>query len=138
MKVRISDIPEEGLIVSERFDPTEHELNTLDLRFTEPVQVTAEFQKQQDTVWVAVSAASATEERCGRCLEPSRQRYSGRFTLDYPSEGRTDLDVNDEIRQEIILSYPVKFICRENCRGLCPQCGINLNERSCTHASSEA
>lgn len=138
MKVRISEIREEGLTLSERIDPAALDLETPDLRFTGPVQVTSLFQKQQDTVLVAVTVTGRTEEACGRCLEQSQHPYGGEFQLDYPVKGRVELDVTDDIRQEILLSVPVKFLCREDCRGLCPQCGTNLNERSCEHASSEA
>jgi uncharacterized protein len=38
----------------------------------------------------------------------------------------------DILREEIWLSIPYKKLCRENCKGLCPSCGVNLNERSCS------
>ena len=34
-------------------------------------------------------------------------------------------------REEIILGYPVKFLCKIDCLGLCPKCGQNLNEKKC-------
>jgi len=42
------------------------------------------------------------------------------------------LDVSDDLRQEIILTYPVKCLCREDCQGLCPACGKNLNSETCS------
>lgn len=138
MKIRISEIPEEGLTLSESLDPMEMGLDTPDLRFTSPLQVTALFQRQPDTVLAAVAVAGRTEEICGRCLERSEHSYGGEFQMDYSVKDRMDLDVTDDIRQEILLSVPVRVLCQENCRGLCPQCGTNLNERSCEHASSEA
>ena len=136
MKVRLSDIPEEGLTLTEAMDPARVKLDAPDLKFTAPVGVTAEFQKQQDTVWVEVGVAGETERICARCLENFGRPYDSRFHLDYSAEGKLELDITDDIRQEILLSYPVRFLCRDDCRGLCPQCGTNLNERSCTHASS--
>lgn len=138
MRVRISEIPEEGLTLSERFDPAQMDLETPDLRFAQPLQVTALFQKQQDILWVEVAVAGDTEEICGRCLARSPHPYRQEFQLDYAVQDRTDLDVTDDVRQEILLSVPVKFLCREDCRGLCPRCGADLNERSCEHASSKA
>ena len=137
MKIRISEIPEEGLTLSERFDPAALNLETPDLRFTASLAVTASFQKQQDAVWVAVTVTGQTEEVCGRCLEQVPRRYGEEFQMDYWVKDKVDLDVTDDIRQEILLSVPVKYLCREDCRGLCPRCGANLNERSCEHASSE-
>ena len=136
MKVRLSDISEEGLAVMETLDPVRMSLDTADLKFTAPIEVSATFQKQQDTVWVEVGAAGETQRICARCLEGFGRPYDSRFHLDYSVGGKLDLDITDDVRQEILLSYPVRFLCREDCRGLCPQCGTNLNERSCTHASS--
>lgn len=136
MKVKLNDIPEEGLTLTEALDPAKMSLDTDDLKFTAPVDVTAEFQKQQDTVWVQVGVAGEMEQTCARCLERFENPYGGRFVLDYEVKGMLSLDITDDVRQEILLSYPVRFVCREDCRGLCPQCGTNLNERSCTHASS--
>ena len=136
MKVRLSDIAEEGLTVTEALDPARLSLNTDDMKFTAPVGVNATFQKQQDVVWVEVGVAGQTQRTCARCLEDFGRSYDNRFILDYSVKGQQDLDITDDVRQEILLSYPVRFLCREDCRGLCPQCGTNLNERSCTHASS--
>ena len=138
VKVRISEISEEGLTLSESFDPAALGLGTPDLRFTEPVQVTAVFRKQQDLVLVSAVADGQTEQICGRCLEKTPQDYSEEFQLDYSVKGQLDLDVTDDIRQEILLSLPVIVLCQEDCQGLCPRCGTNLNERRCEHASSKA
>lgn len=42
------------------------------------------------------------------------------------------LDLSEMVREQVILAAPMQPLCRENCRGLCPQCGQNLNERRCT------
>jgi uncharacterized protein len=40
-------------------------------------------------------------------------------------------DLSDVVRQEMLLAMPMKPVCDENCKGLCPHCGTNLNEASC-------
>ena len=136
MKVKLSEIPEEGLTLSEHFDPVQMHLDMPELKFTAPLDVTATFQKQRETVLVEVGVTGQMEQICGRCLEPYGKAYDGKFHLDYSVRGMLFLDISDDVRQEILLSYPVRFLCREDCRGLCPQCGNNLNERSCHHASA--
>lgn len=42
------------------------------------------------------------------------------------------IDVDELVRSSLILELPSKFLCRENCKGLCPKCGKNLNEGSCS------
>lgn len=136
MKVRLNEIPEEGLTVTEALDPVHEKLDMPDIKFTAPVGVTATFHRQDETVWVEVGVAGEMEQTCARCLAPLGGPFDRSFVLDYEVEDEMDLDITDDVRQEILLSYPVKVVCREDCRGLCPQCGTNLNERSCTHASS--
>jgi len=69
---------------------------------------------------------------CGRCLNG--------FTVDFKRDIRIDslvdrahlvIDFDPEIRDQLILSYPVKPLCREDCRGLCLGCGRDLNQGSC-------
>jgi len=35
------------------------------------------------------------------------------------------------LKDNIILNLPVKKVCDDNCKGLCPRCGVNLNEKTC-------
>ena len=46
----------------------------------------------------------------------------------YQGEG---LLLEDVLKEQILLALPVKQLCRANCKGLCPQCGKNLNVESC-------
>ena len=132
MKVKLSEIPESGLSVSERFDPQGLRLQTPGLKFAAPVEVSAFFQKEKDTVFVKVSAAGNLELVCDRCLETFSEAYDRQFDFGYSVKNQLPLDITDDIRQEILLSYPVKFLCRETCEGLCPRCGKNLNFGACS------
>lgn len=50
----------------------------------------------------------------------------------YPLPERgTELDLQDALREELLLRLPEHVVCDEACRGLCPQCGANLNETAC-------
>ena len=42
-----------------------------------------------------------------------------------------EIDLGFAIWEEIVLNAPTKFVCRENCAGLCPACGVNLNRETC-------
>jgi uncharacterized protein len=42
------------------------------------------------------------------------------------------IDLDDVIREQIYLSVPMKCVCKTTCRGLCPQCGANLNVAPCS------
>lgn len=44
---------------------------------------------------------------------------------------KMEIDTADFIRQEIILHFPMIPVCSNSCKGLCPKCGTNLNQKSC-------
>jgi uncharacterized protein len=89
---------------------------------------------------------------CARCLEPVVQDVKHKFDLLYRPQGadagREELSVTaveaevsyyrgegllleDVLREQVLLALPLKAICRDNCRGLCPHCGKNLNLEQC-------
>lgn len=49
----------------------------------------------------------------------------------FPIDRRHELDLREAIRQNLVLALPTQALCREDCAGLCPQCGKNLNEGDC-------
>lgn len=51
--------------------------------------------------------------------------------LAFPIDHNHLLDLREAIRQNLLLSLPMRSLCREDCAGLCPQCGQNLNEGTC-------
>ena len=46
--------------------------------------------------------------------------------------GFSVIDLSEDVRQTVLLSVPLKLLCTENCKGLCPLCGRNLNSGTCT------
>lgn len=136
MKIKVSEIPEEGLTLSEGLDPEDLDLNTAEVRFRSPVGVQAVFQKERETVWVEVRVSGETEQVCARCLGVSSKPYGEAFPLDYAVRELQELDITDDVRQEIAVRIPLRVLCREDCRGLCAACGANRNERSCAHGSA--
>ncbi len=131
MKIKINEISNEGLTLTEAENPTEMQLQTPELQFVKLLQISATFQKQRDSVVVDVKASGEQELLCGRCLALTHQFYENEFRLGYSVKGILALDITDDVRQEILLSYPVQFLCKEECLGLCARCGKNLNEGPC-------
>lgn len=71
---------------------------------------------------------------CGRCLAPvSRKITTGeiRFFVE-TSPGMEVCDISEEVRTEITLALPMNLLCRDDCRGLCPGCGADLNFEKCS------
>jgi uncharacterized protein len=57
------------------------------------------------------------------------------YTLEPDAE---ELDLRPILRERVILAVPDYPVCREDCRGLCPSCGANLNETDCNCAVAES
>lgn len=86
---------------------------------------------------------------CSRCNAPVDAALGGRFMRHYrmgdaapDAAGQDDewlpfpgcIDLVDVLREEIWLAWPQRVTCRPGCRGLCPHCGVNLNQASCACA----
>ena len=48
--------------------------------------------------------------------------------LDY---GTKEIDLSPVLKEMLILQHPIKMLCKEDCKGLCPRCGVNLNKENC-------
>jgi len=93
--------------------------------------------------------ASLTME-CVRCLETYQQRLGWEFTELYAFSRRSvtesgllvpedaHIDLEPLTRDYALLEVPINPICKENCRGLCPVCGENMNQVDCGHRSGGA
>lgn len=46
------------------------------------------------------------------------------------------IDLDDIFRQQVYLALPVKMLCADSCQGICPRCGVNMNQEHCTCATS--
>ncbi len=46
-------------------------------------------------------------------------------------ENATEIDLTPYLMEMVLLNHPIKMVCRENCKGLCPKCGANLNIEKC-------
>ena len=109
----------------------------------EPVRVTGAVTVRAGVVQLKARAAFVFHGRCDRCLSAFERAYEVPLehilvaTLedeendDYILLDQYQLDLADLTMADILLELPYKSLCREDCRGLCPMCGKNLNEGLC-------
>ncbi|WP_288593319.1 YceD family protein [Victivallis vadensis] len=72
---------------------------------------------------------------CGRCLEPvTRHVKNDSICLFLELGDQDEMDISEEIRAEMLLELPMTLLCSDDCAGLCPVCGCNLNKTSCNCA----
>jgi len=136
-----------------QFKPTDFDPPDEEYRVASPVELTMDVEKADgDAFLVTGQAVTTLGLECGRCLEPFELPVDATFELRYVpaidsakeaereiaeddlttafySEG--SLDVIDMLREQFMLVLPMKPLCAQSCRGLCPDCGANLNRTEC-------
>jgi uncharacterized protein len=130
------------------FDPPDEEY-----RVVAPVELSMDVAKAGgDTFRVSGNYRTRLELACGRCLEPFEVPIESDFDLRYvpvtenAGEGEREigdedltvayyregtLDLVDLLREQFQLALPMKPLCSDTCRGLCAECGANLNRAEC-------
>jgi len=81
---------------------------------------------------VAGHTSMVLRARCDRCLAYHDHEVRCDEVCHYLEAPTTDtVDVTPLLREDLLLQIPQKLLCQPECRGLCPQCGRNLNTRAC-------
>lgn len=108
-----------------------------------PVHVTGQVENRTGIVRLRADVAYVLDTACDRCMTPlHRESVLSIEHILVASLNREDADdlilvenhqlpLDELVQADLILSLPMKNLCGEDCRGLCPQCGKNLNEGPC-------
>ncbi len=147
MKIVIADIPDEGLVLD-----IEEKLSVDGVSSASPVKGTLQVTKSSGEVIVAGRVASEVGLQCSRCLKDFRRTIEIPVNVVYhPIEEMADdrhalrddemdmefyrgeeIDLEELVREQVLLNLQMKPLCDENCKGLCPTCGADLNAGPCT------
>ncbi|OGX40586.1 MAG: hypothetical protein A2984_00970 [Omnitrophica WOR_2 bacterium RIFCSPLOWO2_01_FULL_41_12] len=137
MKININQIPTGGLTLEEDESASALDLETETIKFPQALRIKARLFKITNIVSADVILSTALRTICSRCLNEIEIDFQKSLKLNYQvSKSEQVVDLNPEIREEIIVDYPLKPLCSQNCKGLCPKCGKNLNEGDCYCAST--
>lgn len=141
------------------YHPGAIDFHSSEIKQVAPLEVTATAELLDGQIRIEGQLETKIEMVCARCLEPVVEDVHRSFDLFYaplpkgakPKEDRLHDDdteigffvgdglfLADVLREQVLLALPVKVICQSDCRGLCPNCGANLNHEECrceTHAS---
>jgi len=153
MLIELNRVPGQRQHFERRFEPSAFEPDDEDYRVATPVELSMDVEKAgKEAFRITGRATTRLELQCGRCLEGFQLPVDARFELHYvpaienvaePEReiGEDDLttafyregtlDVIEMLREQFQLALPMKPLCTEACRGLCPECGANLNRTEC-------
>ena len=130
---------------SEQIDPTSF---LHGVSFPSPMKVSGKITNTAGYMLLSLTLSLDYSASCARCLS----EVSGRFTLDLEKtvatreqlsdvdEYRLDdyaiiedgfLDMDEQLYLQLEMEFPIRFLCHEDCKGLCQKCGKNLNEGEC-------
>jgi len=160
MLIRVADLRLQRLEFSQNFQAGAIDFGP-DFRQVGPLHTTGRAEvivehrghkENIDDIRVVGGLDATLEVSCARCLEPVTHTVNWAFDLLYRplgvdrraeevaiSEADTEIGyydgeglvLEDVLREQVLLATPVKLVCREDCKGLCPQCGANLNNEIC-------
>jgi uncharacterized protein len=145
MKIRLNSLTE-GYQTINQILPKE-KLDLQDSWFISPINVSLLINKGLSEITIKCNLQVEAQFTCDRCLSPFKQilKSSCSIILSYTDLGSinydetivpitsltSEVDITQQIRDSLITSVPMKKLCKEDCLGLCPHCGVNLNFEKC-------
>ena len=157
MRLELENLAKDGQF-AHTYQPSELSLEDADLRLIEPTEVRGRIRRKGDEVELTGSLKTTLETLCARCLKPVAvplfADFDERFTtsVSWASEEQhelasddlnlsvfdgTAIDLEQLVREQLVLERPAQTLCRENCQGLCPVCGADRNGVSCKCAAQQ-
>jgi uncharacterized protein len=145
--------------IRKSYVPGSLDFHSSEFRQVEPLEVRATAELVDGQIRIHGTLHTRLELVCARCLDTVVEEISKDFDLFYRptttlrSEDEVHLNLDDTeigffegdglfladvLAEQVNLALPMKVICRSDCRGLCPQCGVNLNHDECrceTHSA---
>jgi len=130
------------------------ELNPVDerVKLTAPATVNGKIRLAGNEVFVNGHVDTRAQVECDRCLKPIELPVNADFELEYISSSEYEssavaelteaemsvsvfdgdaIDVDEIVKEQILLAVPTRMLCREDCKGICPQCGTDMNTGEC-------
>ncbi len=132
MRIELEQIKEEPLEISEDIKAKTWEMDSFDIKFVGNIHLDCKFRRLGKEVFVECKVKLARDIICSRCLDNAHQECTQDFKRSYSlPKTSTYLDIDSDIREEILLNFPMKVLCSPDCKGICPGCGVNLNKEEC-------
>jgi len=136
------------------------DLNPVDERvsLTQPATVSGKVRLAGNEVFVNGHVETRAKIECDRCLRPVETPVNADFSLEYISGSEYEssevaelteaemsvsvfdgeaLDVDEIVKEQVLLAVPTRMLCREDCKGICPECGTDRNTGDCSCATND-
>jgi len=152
MRIDVENAQEPGGRFSQSYEIAELAFDESELRLIEPVDVRGQIKRKSGEVELRGELHTKVSVPCGRCLQEVElpievkfaERYAGNISwrseeqhelstqdLDLALVDGEAIELDDLVKEEIRLALPGHVLCSENCKGICPSCGVDLNAGDC-------
>ncbi|HSC58599.1 MAG TPA: DUF177 domain-containing protein [Gemmatimonadales bacterium] len=153
LQVDLRDLQKGPVDTVDRVPPDDELFAGLDLGLATPLEVEGRLQAtgEGDVFWTG-RLVGTVQGHCRRCLAdvtfPVATDVSAYFSADAEAADdpevyvlaprATQVDLRPVVREEVVLAVPPFLLCRDDCAGLCPKCGADLNQGPCGCAAPKA
>ncbi len=159
MFLDVKELAVRKLRIRKSYAPGTLDFHAVEFQQVDPLEVRATAELVEGQIRISGMLRSRLELNCARCLENVTEEISKEFDLYYRPVAtmareeevhlkQDDTEIGffrgdglflaDVLAEQVLLAIPMKVICRSDCRGLCPHCGVNFNNEECrceTHAA---
>ena len=119
-------------------NPKEMKIDSIGIHFEADLLVQGQFSVLAGAMWLHGSLNGTQRCECSRCLDTFNQTFNKQISLNFDTDKKRWLNILPELSEEIQIDSPIHLLCKNNCRGLCPGCGSNLNKSKCVCSTSTA
>jgi uncharacterized protein len=132
MKIKVREIPSSGLVLDELLAPGDIGLGEDFINEEAALAVKGRLDRAGDFVLARLEVTYGLLNHCARCLEAISREETRSLEMDFEAgPGVEYIDLGERLREEIIIGYTPRALCKEDCRGICSVCGADLNTESC-------
>ncbi len=132
MRVAVERVKDKAIELKEDIPAKVWDMDSFDVEFVDNIHIDCKFTKVNTEIIADADINFNRLITCSRCMEKVRQALSQKFKRSYNGSSLGEyLDIDNDIREEILLNFPMKVLCKADCKGVCSKCGVNLNIKEC-------
>lgn len=132
LRIAVKDILSAGIELSGTISQADLNIRPEEIKSLVPLAVSAKVKRTATAIQALAQTRGKFEYTCGRCLQACEKDFEEVFDFHYPIDPEVSyIDVGEDVREEVILGFPDKVLCQEECKGLCVTCGVDLNKEKC-------
>lgn len=158
MRIELDKLQGDGLRFAHNYEADEIVLDEEHARIVKPTQIEGRIERKASEYILRGKITAGAQVDCDRCLKavdvPVEQNFEVAYVpqseyassetaelhaedMDQSVFSENSIDLDELVREQIMLSMPLRALCNEECKGLCPVCGADRNVEDCGCESKE-